>query len=64
MLPITVGSHIGSRGTALWRDWLPSGTGRDTTTCDDVYAGAGCEESAATYAMQEVKIIFNIEIYL
>jgi hypothetical protein len=26
--PITIGSHFGSRGTALRREWLPSGTGR------------------------------------
>ena len=53
--PLTVGSHFGSRRTGLQRDWLPSGIGRSALTCEDVFAGIGCEGSSAALAMQEVK---------
>ena len=53
--PITVGSHFGSRRTALQRDQLPSGIGRSALTCEDTCAGAGCEGPSAALAMQEVK---------
>ena len=52
---ITVGSHVGSRRTALQRDWLPSGIGRSALTCEDACAGTGCEGPSAAPAMQEVK---------
>ena len=52
---ITVGSHFGSRRTALQRDWLPSGIGRSALTCEDACAGTGCEGPSAALAMQEVK---------
>ena len=53
--PITVGSHFGSRRTALQRDRLPSGIGRSALTCEDAFAGTGCEGPSAARAMQEVK---------
>jgi len=33
----------------------PSGIGRSALTCEDAYAGTGCERPSATLAMQEVK---------
>jgi hypothetical protein len=53
--PITVGSHFGSRRTALQPDRLPSGTGRSARTYEDVFAETGCEGLSAALAMQEVK---------
>ncbi len=52
---ITVGSHFGSRRTAFQRDWLPSGIGRSALTCEDAFAGTGCEGLSSALAMQEVK---------